>query len=57
MAREKMEPKQLKKGKEFHKKIQHEWKVEIKNGTPISEKTITRINGRIGRIDVSVEEL
>ena len=52
-----MEPEKLKRGKGFHKKIQFEWEVEVKDGIPISEKTITRSNGRKGRMDVIVEEL
>jgi len=51
------EPYILFQGKKFHKLIQDEWLLTSKDGNPISEKTIKKINGRNGRMDILVEDL
>ena len=51
------EPRQLRRGKAFHKTIQQEWRATAIDGEPHSERTIRRLNGRYGRVDVLVEEL
>jgi hypothetical protein len=48
------EPKQLRKGKDFHKKIQKEWRKNPKRGVDI-EKPMTKPSGRKGRMDVFVK--
>lgn len=48
------EPKRLKRGKEFHKKIQADWG-NAAEGDVTAERSITKPSGRRGRIDVFVE--
>jgi hypothetical protein len=50
------EPKQLRQGKRFHKKVQREWLQTAKNGKPIPERSIKKLNGRNGRVDILVED-
>ena len=45
------EPEQLKRGKAFHRLIQAEWASEAQ-GHICAERTITKPNGRRGRVDV-----
>lgn len=47
------EPKHLRQGKEFHKKIQKEWHKSAE-GFIESEKTMTKPSGRKGRMDIFV---
>lgn len=47
------EPKHLRQGKEFHKKIQKEWHKSAE-GSIESEKTMTKPSGRKGRMDIFV---
>ena len=47
------EPKRLRQGKEFHKKIQKEW-LDSATGEVILEKSITKPNGRKGRVDIFI---
>ena len=47
------EPKRLRQGKEFHKKIQKEW-LNSATGEVILEKYITKPSGRKGRMDIFV---
>lgn len=47
------EPKSLRRGKEFHKKIQKEWNTA--EGTVKPEKGIIKPSGRKGRIDIFVK--
>ncbi len=49
------EPEQLKRGKAFHKKIQDEW-LDTAQGIILPEKTIRRLTGRRGRIDIFVDD-
>ena len=49
------EPKQLKGGKAFHKKIQDDWE-ETAEGNIKIEKTVTKPTGRKGRIDIFVDD-
>ncbi len=51
----KKEPKQLTRGKAFHKQIQKEW-IETAQGTILPEKTIQRLTKRKGRIDIFVDD-
>jgi hypothetical protein len=51
----KREPKQLRRGKEFHKKIQAEWIAEAE-GDVRPERTIIKPSGRKGRVDVFVDD-
>ena len=48
------EPKILKEGKGFHKKLQRDW-IENAEGTIKTEKHIKKPNGRTGRIDIHVK--
>ena len=48
------EPKVLRRGKEFHKKIQKEW-LKSAEGKVKPEKGIIKPSGRKGRIDIFVE--
>lgn len=48
------EPKQLRKGKEYHKKIQKEWR-DSAEGDVDPEHPILKPSGRKGRIDILVE--
>lgn len=49
------EPKRLRRGKDFHKKIQNEW-LETAEGVILPEKTIRRLTKRRGRIDIFVDD-
>lgn len=51
------EPEILRRGKAFHKRVQAEWVATAKDGTPCPERTIWRLNGRRGRVDLLIEEL
>lgn len=51
------EPESLRRGKRFHRLIQQEWLETAKDGRPLAERTIQRINGKYGRVDILVEEL
>ena len=48
------EPKILKNGKEFHKKIQTEW-LDTAEGEVKAEKQMIKQNGRKGRMDVFIK--
>ncbi len=59
-----MEPECLRQGKEFHKKVQLDWDLSIKDGHPNIEHTISlqRNQSRLkhikrGRLDIFVDEL
>lgn len=54
MKKKNSEPSQLRKGKEFHKKIQKEW-LDTAEGNIMSEKSMIKSSGRKGRIDIFVE--
>ncbi len=47
------EPRQLRKGKHFHKKIQEEWHSDAEGGVE-TEKSITKPSKRKGRMDIFV---
>jgi len=49
------EPERLRRGKDFHKKIQKEW-IEKAQGEILPEKTIQRLSKRRGRIDILVDD-
>ena len=49
------EPKRLRRGKEFHRKIQREW-LDTAQGIILPEKTIRRLKGRKGRVDIFVDD-
>ena len=49
------EPKRLRRGKEFHRKIQQEW-LDTAEGVILPEKTIRRLTGRRGRVDIFVDD-
>ncbi len=49
------EPHVLKRGKAFHKHVQKEWNDTINDGEPHNEKSIEKLSGRGGRIDVFVD--
>lgn len=51
------EPKHLRRGRLFHRRMQADWLETIKDGKPCPERTIKRLNGRNGRIDVLVEDI
>lgn len=51
------EPEPLRRGKRFHKLIQDEWLKTARDGQPTAEKSIKRLSGRRGRVDILVEEL
>ena len=51
------EPSVLARGKRFHRAIQAEWLASAKDGRPIPERSIARLNGHNGRMDILVEEL
>ena len=51
MSSKNREPKPLRRGKEFHKKIQKEW-LTTAEGEVISEKSMTKPSGRKGRMDI-----
>lgn len=48
------EPKRLRRGKEFHKRIQKEW-LNTAEGKIMPEKSTTKLSGRKGRMDIFVE--
>jgi hypothetical protein len=49
------EPKQLRRGKIFHKKIQDQW-IETAKGKIVIEKTVRKSTGCNGRIDIFVDD-
>jgi len=51
------EPSSLKEGKRFHLKVQNEWLLDIKDGKPNREKTIKRLCGKNGRMDLLIEDI
>ena len=51
----KKEPKQLVRGKKFHKKLQEDWKKAAEDQEVTPEERITKPSGRKGRIDVFVD--
>jgi len=51
------EPDPLRRGKRFHKFIQEEWLRTAKDGQPRPERSIKKLSGRRGRVDILVEEL
>ncbi|MBW2005413.1 MAG: hypothetical protein JRI72_12575 [Deltaproteobacteria bacterium] len=48
------EPKQLVRGKEFHKKVQEDWH-KTAEGDVESEKHVKKLSGRKGRMDICVD--
>ena len=48
------EPKSLRRGKEFHRKIQKEW-IHTAEGEVTAEKSVVKQDGRRGRIDIFVD--
>lgn len=56
-----MEPLILKRGKEFHKKVQEDWRNTAKNGDIFPEHTIPLSHlknlGKSGRIDIFVDDI
>ena len=54
MSLKKREPKQLRRGKDFHKKIQKEW-LNSAEGIVKPERGILKPSGRKGRIDIFVK--
>jgi len=51
------EPKQLVRGKIFHKLIQNDWIKTAKEGKPNPEKYIKKVDGKKGRVDILIDEL
>lgn len=51
----KKEPKRLRRGKTFHKTMQADW-INNAEGQVLTEKSITKPTGRIGRIDIFVND-
>jgi hypothetical protein len=49
------EPEQLRRGKDFHRKIQKEW-LDTAQGVISPEKTVRRLTGRRGRVDIFVDD-
>ena len=49
------EPERLRRGKEFHCKIQKEW-LDTAQGIILPEKIIHRLSGRRGRVDIFVDD-
>ena len=49
------EPDKLRRGKEFHRKVQEDWKREAE-GTISSERVIKKPSGRRGRVDIFVDD-
>ena len=47
------EPERLRRGKEFHRKIQKEW-LGTAQGIILPEKVVQRLSGRRGRVDIFV---
>ena len=54
MSTKNSEPKPLRWGKEFHKKVQKVW-LKSANGEVMTEKSMTKSNGRKGRMDIFVK--
>lgn len=54
MKKKNNEPSQLRKGKEFHKKIQKEW-LNTAKGNIKPEKPMVKLSGQKGRMDIYVE--
>ncbi len=54
MNKKRNEPESLYRGKRVHKKIQKKWH-EKANGDVKTEKSITKLSGRKGRIDIFVK--
>jgi len=54
MPSKKEEPKPLRRGKKFHKKIQKEWHVSAE-GDVKTEKSVIKPGGRRGRMDIFVK--
>ena len=50
------EPTILKKGKDFHKLVQMNWS-NTAEGCVTTEKTVPKLNKRIGRTDIFIEEI
>lgn len=48
------EPKPLRRGKEFHKKVQKEWR-NTARGKVMTEKSMTKPSGRKGRMDIFIK--
>jgi len=55
MAKQSREPRQLRKGKEFHKAVADDWRLNAE-GKIKREKTVLKKNGRKGRVDVFVND-
>ncbi len=55
MGRKKPEPKRLRNGKAFHKKVQADWEGEAE-GDVQTEMTVKKEGARSGRLDVFVSE-
>lgn len=53
MSGKKVEPKRLREGKAFHKKVQADWKAEAE-GDVRTEMTVSKGGSRRGRLDVFV---
>jgi hypothetical protein len=56
MNEKRREPSNLWRGKQFHKLIQEEW-LATSEGNPQPERTVDRVNGRKGRVDLFVDEI
>ena len=56
-----MEPQILKRGKEFHKKVQIDWQNSAKNGDVFLEHTISlsylKKVGKTGRVDIFINDI
>lgn len=55
MSLKNKEPSRLRKGKEFHKKLQKEW-YNNAEGNVKAEKPMTKPSGRKGRMDIFVQD-
>jgi len=55
MGREKREPKRLRDGKAFHKKVQGDWQADAEGDVEV-EKTVKKKGAKTGRLDVFVSE-
>lgn len=55
MGRETREPKRLRDGKAFHKKVQADWAADAEGDVDI-EKTVKKKGAKTGRLDVFVSE-
>ena len=49
------EPERLRRGKDFHRKIQKEW-LNTAQGIILPEKAVRRLTGRKGRVDIFVDD-